>query len=52
MSTNNKQTGMTAASAASKLLRDPATSAAVRKLAASELAKARYQSPPKKKTAK
>jgi len=48
MATNNKQTGKTAASTASKLLRNPSTPAAVKKVAASDLAQARYHSTPKK----
>ena len=45
MSKNAKQTGKGAASAASKILRDPKSSAAAKKVAASDLS----QAPKKKK---
>ena len=48
MSSDNTQTGKTAATTASKLLSNPKTPAAVKTVAASDLAQARYKTPPKK----
>ena len=48
MATNNKQTGKTAASTASKWLRDPKSPPAVKKVAASDLAQARLHKKPAK----
>jgi hypothetical protein len=50
MPSNNKQTGKTAATTASKLLSNPKTPAAVKTVAASDLAQARYKAPPPKKS--
>ena len=43
MKTNSKQTGKTAASIASKLVRSPSTPAPIKKVAASDLAQAAYR---------
>jgi len=48
MASNPKQTGKTAAKTASKLLRDPKTPAAVKKVAGSDLAQAPLKKPAKR----
>ena len=48
MAANKKQTSPKVASVASKLLRDPKTSAAVKKVAASDLSQARLRRSTKK----
>lgn len=49
MPSNNKQTGKTAASIAAKLLRNPATPAPIKKVAASDLAQAHLKDKKKAK---
>ena len=48
MASNPKQTGKAAAKTASKLLKDPKTSAAVKKVAGSDLAQAPLKKPAKR----